>query len=60
MKIDWKRIAQARGLDLPADDIERIVPVLDTLEAAFQPLLAAIPHDLEPAVILSTAAVSAE
>ena len=42
-------MAEAGGLHIP--DIERIVPPLDALEAAFRPLVKAIPHDVEPALI---------
>jgi hypothetical protein len=45
---NWKQIAEAAGLDIP--DIGRITPALDSLEAAFRPLTAAIPHDAEAAL----------
>ncbi|MEX2263530.1 MAG: hypothetical protein WD696_16350 [Bryobacteraceae bacterium] len=48
---DWKKIAEARGLNIPAADLERIAPSLDALEAAFRPLTASIPHETEPAVV---------
>jgi hypothetical protein len=47
-------MAEAGGLDIP--DIERIVPSLDALEAAFRSLVKAIPHDVEPALIFRAAA----
>jgi hypothetical protein len=49
----WKQIADAAGLDIP--DMERIIPALDALEAAFRPLAKAIPHDVEPAVTFHAA-----
>jgi len=42
-------MADAAGLDIP--DVERIAPSLDTLEAAFRPLVEAIPHDAGPALL---------
>ncbi len=39
-----------RWKDIPEEALERIAPVLDALEAAFRPLAAAIPEDVEPAV----------
>ena len=47
---DWKKIASANGLNIPEADVERIAPSLDALEAAFRPLTARIPHEVEPAV----------
>ena len=46
---DWKKIAEGNGLDIPA--LERIIAPLDGLEAAFRPLVATIPYDVEPAII---------
>jgi hypothetical protein len=51
---NWKQMAEAGGLDIP--EIERIVPPLDALEAAFRPLVKAISHDVEPALIFRAAA----
>ena len=42
-------MAESAGLPIP--DIERIAPSLDALEAAFRPLVKAIPHDAEPPLI---------
>ena len=47
---DWKQIASAGGLNIPAEDVARISPALDALEAGFRPLAGAIPEDVEPAV----------
>jgi hypothetical protein len=51
---NWKQMAESGGLNIP--DIERIIPPLDALEAAFRPLVKAIPHDVEPALIFRAAA----
>jgi hypothetical protein len=47
---NWKLIAEANQLRIPAPDLERITPALDALEVAFRPLVKTIPDDLEPAV----------
>jgi hypothetical protein len=49
---DWKAIAAAVAPDIPADALSRIEPSLDSLEAAFCPLVARIPLDAEPAYVL--------
>jgi len=49
----WKQIADAASLAIP--DMERIIPALDALEAAFRPLVKTIPHDAEPAIIFHAA-----
>jgi hypothetical protein len=36
---DWKAIADARGLNIPPEDLDKIIPTLDRLEEAFRPLL---------------------
>jgi hypothetical protein len=41
---DWKAIAEARGLDIPPEQIAKIAPTLDALEEAFQPLLAQLSY----------------
>jgi hypothetical protein len=51
---NWKKMAEAAGFDIP--DIDRIISPLDALEAAFRPLVKAIPHDVEPALIFRAAA----
>lgn len=56
MPINWTQIAEARGI--APDDPEKFSTVLGSLEAAFRPLADAIPFTMEPAVILSEAAVS--
>ena len=54
---DWIALSRARALDIPEDQVARIAPSLDSLECAFRPLLAKLPYDLEPAIILSEQAV---
>ncbi len=57
---DWKTVAQARGLDIPDEALDGIAPALNALEAAFRPLVARLPCDVEPALVLSEAAVEGE
>ncbi len=47
---NWKKIAEANDLRIPESDLERIVPALETLEAAFRPLVKTIPDEIEPAI----------
>jgi hypothetical protein len=54
---NWQALAKARELDIPEDAIARIAPALDQLHADFAPLLARLPHTVEPAVTLSESAV---
>jgi hypothetical protein len=42
------------------ESVRKIVAGVETLNAAFRPLLKQLSYDLEPAVILSEAAVSGE
>jgi hypothetical protein len=48
-RIDWKAIAVARGLGIPAAEVESLAPRLDALEKAFRPLARALTPDQEPA-----------
>lgn len=48
---DWNSLVAAHGLDIPAEELSRVTAPLDALEAAFRPLAAHLPVDLEPAVI---------
>ncbi len=57
---NWTAVAQARGLDIPEADVERIRVSLEGLEQSFRPLLAKLPVTLEPAIVLSEAAVIGE
>lgn len=47
---DWKRIAAGWNLDLPEEDLDRIVPVLDALVERLRALLPMIPLLIEPAL----------
>jgi hypothetical protein len=47
---DWNSLVAAHGLDIPADELPRVTAPLDALEAAFRPLAAHLPVELEPAV----------
>jgi hypothetical protein len=49
---DWKSAAKALAPDMPPDAAERAAKPLETLEAAFRPLVAAIPLETEPAYVL--------
>jgi hypothetical protein len=44
---DWKSIAEARGLGIPAEEVAKLVPVMEALEQSFRPLLGALPHDAD-------------
>jgi hypothetical protein len=48
---NWKLLAAAQSLDIPEQDLARIAPALDSLEAAFRLLAAALGPETEPAVI---------
>ena len=45
---NWRVIAQASGLDLPASELDRIVRPLDSLEETFRPLAESLTPDREP------------
>ncbi len=47
---DWKALARASGLTIPAPALERIAQTLDALEADFRPLTRALPPQTEPAI----------
>ena len=49
---DWKALAQARGLAIPAPDLERITAPLDALEETFRPLVHTLTPDQEPLTIV--------
>jgi len=48
---NWQAMAQARGLEIPAAELERIAPALDALEQAFRPLADRLPPELEPSFL---------
>jgi hypothetical protein len=41
---DWRKIAAGAAPDIPTEDVEKIVPIMEALERAFEPLRAAIPQ----------------
>lgn len=47
---DWISNAKAAGLDIPAQDLARIVQPLNALEEVFRPLVASLTPEMEPAV----------
>jgi len=49
-RTDWKALAAARGLKIPAADLEAATRRLDALEETFRPLAQALTPDQEPAV----------
>ncbi|MBM3797434.1 MAG: hypothetical protein FJW31_26065 [Acidobacteria bacterium] len=55
MARDWTAAAAAIAPDIPADQIARITPSLDALEAVFRPLVAAIPYETEAAPVMLVA-----
>jgi hypothetical protein len=46
---DWKAIAKANGLDLPAQEMDKIADTLKNLDDAFRPLAHGLSPDIEPA-----------
>ncbi|MDQ6665866.1 MAG: hypothetical protein M3Z23_15915, partial [Acidobacteriota bacterium] len=54
---DWKSIACAKRLGIPEEQLDLIVAVLEALDASFRPLVATIPGNVEPSIILSEPAV---
>ena len=41
---DWRKIATGAAPDIPAEDVEKIVPTMEALERAFEPLRESIPQ----------------
>jgi len=60
MSRDWNRIASGIVPEIPAPELEKVVNVLQALEAQFAPLRESLPHDIEPAVIFPTYASAEE
>jgi hypothetical protein len=56
---DWKLLAEAHNLDIPSDELPRVIAPLGALEAAFHPLTANLPPDLEPAIVFDPSPESA-
>ena len=46
---DWKRIAQASGIQATDAELERSAAILAALEKEFRPLTANLPPESEPA-----------
>jgi hypothetical protein len=44
---DWREIAAGAAPDIPAEDVEKIVPIMEALERAFEPLRESIPQDAD-------------
>ena len=49
--VDWRALTAARGLDLPADEVEVIARRQESLEEAFRPLADRLTPDQEPAAL---------
>ena len=49
---NWKAASAAFAPDIPEDQLDRITPALDSLDAAFRPLVNTIPVETEPAYVL--------
>lgn len=49
-RTDWKAMAHARGLDIPAADLESVARRLAALEEAVRPLALTLTPDQEPAL----------
>ena len=52
MARDWKAAAAVFAPGIPVEQLEKITPSLDGLEAAFRPLVAKLPLETEPAYVL--------
>ncbi len=50
---DWKALAQARDLGIPAAELDRIVAPLQGLEETFRPLARGLTPEMEPATLFS-------
>jgi hypothetical protein len=48
---DWKYIALAWRGAIPESQLERIIPVLERLEADFRPLAAHLSQEIAPALV---------
>lgn len=46
---DWKAAARARGIEIPAEQLERTVKPLNEVEVIFRSLIAGLSPDIEPA-----------
>ena len=48
---DWKAIARARGIDIPANELERTLRPLESLEETFRPMVRHLGPADEPAIV---------
>jgi len=46
---DWKAAARARGIDIPASELERTIAPLGEMELIFRSLVDALEPGMEPA-----------
>ena len=46
---DWEALAKARGIEIPSEQLDRVIEPLRALEKRFRPLAAALSFDLDPA-----------
>lgn len=47
---DWKALARARGLAIPAADLDRLTAPLDSLGETFRPLAERLTPGMEPSI----------
>ena len=50
---DWKKAAEALGLDIPASQFDTITAPLDGLEKVFRPLAAGLTAEDDPAPLFT-------
>lgn len=48
---DWLALAKAMHPDIPAEQAEKLAPILAALEQRFQPLAAVLPIEAESATV---------
>jgi hypothetical protein len=46
---DWKALAKAQGVEIPADELERAVAPLNEMEEIFRSLIPELSPEIEPA-----------
>jgi hypothetical protein len=52
---DWRRLTQARGINLPEPELIRLAAVLEKLETVLKPLVHELPPGTEPAIVFRAA-----
>jgi hypothetical protein len=52
MPTDWKCLAASLAPDIPAQELDRVLKPLESLEQQFRPLVAGIPLETEPSYTL--------